>query len=152
MSNECVFCEISAARESASIVYREGGLLAFMSNAPVNPGHLLLIPEVHTPSLGELESALAGRILVVAQQLGAALRRSELRCEAINLFLADGQAASQLVPHLHLHVIPRFIGDSFKLNAKGGVTTWERMPSRAELDGTAEAVRNALSTRAHGQG
>jgi diadenosine tetraphosphate (Ap4A) HIT family hydrolase len=143
MSSECVFCEISAAREYASIVYRDGGLLAFMSNAPVNPGHLLIIPEVHTPSLSELKPGLAAHILLAAQQLGAALRKSTLRCGAIDLFLADGEAASQLVPHLHLHVIPRLPGDSFKLNPRGGVTTWETMPSRAELDRTAEAVRIA---------
>jgi histidine triad (HIT) family protein len=146
MSSECVFCEISAARERASIVYRDAGLLAFMSNAPVNPGHLLIIPDAHTPSLSALDRALTGRILLVAQQLGAALRASTLRCQAVTLFLADGEAASQLVPHLHLHVIPRFSGDSFKLNPKGGVTTWETMPSRAELDRTGDAVRLALAT------
>jgi histidine triad (HIT) family protein len=146
----CAFCEISAAREPASVVYHESGLLAFMANAPANPGHLLIIPKVHTSTLCELDSGLAARILPVAQLLGTALRKSTLRCEAINLFLADGEAASQLVPHVHLHVIPRFAGDSFKLNARGGVTTWERMPSRAELDRTAEAVRIALVTQASG--
>jgi len=63
----------------------------------------------------------------------------------LNLFLADGEAASQLVPHVHLHVIPRFAGDGFKLNPKGGVTTWENMPSREDLDAAAGAVRVALA-------
>jgi histidine triad (HIT) family protein len=148
--SQCTFCEISAGRESASVVYQESGVLAFMSNAPVNPGHLLVIPKLHASNLCELDAGLAARILPVAQLLGTALRESELRCEAINLFLADGEAASQLVPHVHLHVIPRFAGDSFKLNARGGVTTWERMPSRAELDRTAELVRIALVTQAGG--
>lgn len=150
VSKECVFCEICAGEEPASIVYRDAGFLAFMSNVPVNPGHLLIVPEVHTPSLGELEPRLASHIVVVAQQLAAALRESRLRCEAINLFLADGHAASQLVPHLHLHVVPRFTGDRFKLNARGGVTTWEKTPSRAELDGAAEAIRMALAAHTGG--
>lgn len=146
MTSSCVFCDIRAGLGPASIVHREDGLLAFMANAPVNPGHMLIIPEVHALGLRELESGIAARILPVAQQLGAALRASTLRCEAVNLFLADGEAASQLVPHFHLHLIPRFAGDCFKLNSRGGVTTWENTPSRAELDRTAEAVRVALGT------
>jgi diadenosine tetraphosphate (Ap4A) HIT family hydrolase len=117
-----------------------------MANAPVNPGHLLVIPKFHAESLADLEPNLGALLFRAAQHLGAALRRSTLRCQGLNLFLADGEAASQLVPHLHLHVIPRFTGDSFKLNPMGGVTTWENMPSRDELDAAAAAIRVALPT------
>jgi diadenosine tetraphosphate (Ap4A) HIT family hydrolase len=116
-----------------------------MSNAPVNPGHLLIIPHAHVSSLGDLEPTVGAELFREAQHLGAALRKSTLRCEALNLFLADGEAASQLVPHVHLHVIPRFSGDSFKLNARGGVTSWEHIPSPEELDAAAEAIRAALA-------
>jgi diadenosine tetraphosphate (Ap4A) HIT family hydrolase len=144
MPSLCIFCEIAAAREPASVVLRDRGVLAFSSNAPVNPGHLLVIPEVHAPDLTELDHDLGARLFVTAQRLGSALRRSALRCDAVTLFLADGEAASQIVPHVHLHVIPRFAGDGFKLNPRGGVTTWENLPSRDELDATAQAVRDAL--------
>jgi histidine triad (HIT) family protein len=145
MPSPCAFCEIAAGRAPASTVHREEGVLAFMANAPVNAGHLLVIPEVHAPLLADLDPELGARLFVAARRLGSALRRSALRCEAINLFLADGEAASQLVPHVHLHVIPRFTGDAFKLNPKGGVTTWQNAPSRDELDAAAEAVRGALA-------
>jgi len=94
-----------------------------MSNAPVNPGHLLVTPQVHAPGLADLEPDSGADLFLVGTHLGAALRRSTLRCDAVSLFLADGEAASHLVPHVHLHVIPRFARDSFKLNSKGGVTT-----------------------------
>jgi histidine triad (HIT) family protein len=144
-SAACVFCEIAAGREPASVVARDRSLLAFMSNAPVNPGHILVIPGVHAASLADLEPDVGAELFRTAQHLGAALRSSTLRCDAVNLFLADGEAASQLVPHVHLHVISRFAGDSFKLNPRGGVTTWEHMPPREELDATARAVRAALA-------
>jgi histidine triad (HIT) family protein len=143
---DCVFCEIAAGREPASFVHRDLDLLAFLSDAPVNPGHLLVIPQRHAPSLSELAPGLAAALFREAQRLAGALRRSSLRCEGFNLFLADGAAASQLVPHLHLHVIPRFTGDSFKLNSRGGVTSFENMSSREELDATAAAIRAALAT------
>ncbi len=116
-----------------------------MSNAPVNPGHLLVIPHEHATSLVDLAPDLAAALFQAAQRLASALRSSTLRCEGLNLFLADGAIASQLVPHVHLHVIPRFAGDSFKLNPRGGVTTVENMPPREELERAAAAIRAALA-------
>jgi histidine triad (HIT) family protein len=51
----------------------------------------------------------------VAMRIGDALRRSGIRCEGIDLHLADGQVAGQEIFHVHLHVIPRFAGDGFGL-------------------------------------
>jgi histidine triad (HIT) family protein len=141
----CVFCDIGAGRQPASFVHRDHRLMAFVSNAPVNPGHLLVVPEVHAEGLSDLDADTAGEMFRLAQRLAGALRRSNLRCDAINLFLADGEAASQLVPHVHLHVIPRFPGDRFVLNSRGGVTTFENTPHREELDAAAAAIRSALA-------
>jgi diadenosine tetraphosphate (Ap4A) HIT family hydrolase len=146
VSGDCVFCNIASGREPASFVHRDPKLLAFLSNAPVNPGHLVVIPHEHAPMLADLAPDLAADLFRAAQRFAAALRSSSLRCEGINLFLADGEAASQLVSHVHLHVIPRFAGDSFKLNPKGGVTTFENQLTRDELDVAAAAVRAALAT------
>lgn len=74
----------------------------------------------------------------VAQRMAAAVRASGVRCEGVNLFLADGKAAGQDVFHVHLHVIPRFPGDGMRIGAD-----WGR-PSRAELDALAGRVRAAL--------
>ncbi|MGH7288704.1 MAG: HIT family protein [Myxococcota bacterium] len=145
MPADCSFCEIAAGREPASFVHRDSELVVFMSNAPVNPGHLLVIPHEHVPSLADLAPDLAATLFRAAQRFASALRRSALRCEGLNLFLADGVVASQLIPHVHLHVIPRFAGDTFKLNSSGGVTTFESMPPREELERVAAAIRAALA-------
>ncbi len=75
----------------------------------------------------------------IGHRLSRALRRCGLRCEGVNLFLADGEAASQEIPHVHLHVFPRYAGDSFRIDAD-----W-RIRERAELDAAAEQVRNGLA-------
>ncbi|MBP2048702.1 diadenosine tetraphosphate (Ap4A) HIT family hydrolase [Streptomyces griseochromogenes] len=75
----------------------------------------------------------------MAHRLARALRRSNLRCEGVNLFLADGEAAFQEVFHVHLHVFPRFAGDGFRIHAE-----W-RARERGELDESAGAVRAGLS-------
>lgn len=135
----CVFCEIVAGRSPASVVYEDDLCLAIMTIGPVNPGHLLVLPRVHAPYLSDLDEATGGHLFVVAMRMAAAIRTSGLRCEGINLFLADGEAAFQEVFHLHLHVFPRFNGDDFGISAD-----WSVSPSREELDANAALIRRAI--------
>ena len=79
----------------------------------------------------------------VAQRLAAALRASGLRCEGVNLRLADGEAAGQEVFHVHLHVIPRHAGDGFGLTFAPG---YFDKPPRTALEQAAASVRTALSS------
>jgi histidine triad (HIT) family protein len=135
---DCVFCCIVAGTADASIVYEDDRLLAFCDINPVNPGHLLIIPKVHRMGLVDLDESDGSRMFVVAQRLAAAVRRSGLRCEAVNLFLADGPAAGQEVFHVHLHMFPRYLGDRFRL------VSGQRPASRRDLDEIAAQVRAVL--------
>jgi histidine triad (HIT) family protein len=134
----CVFCEIVAGRAPASVVYEDDRCLAIMTIGPVNPGHLLVLPRAHAPYLADLDEETGGHLFVVAMRMAAAIRASGLRCEGINLFLADGEAAFQEVFHLHLHVFPRFTGDGFELTGD-----WSVSPSREELDANAALIRQS---------
>jgi histidine triad (HIT) family protein len=112
-----------------------------MDIQPVNPGHLLVVPTYHAAYLAELDGVTAGRMMQVAQRLAGALRASGLRCEGVNLFLADGEAAMQEVFHVHLHVFPRFRGDGFGLRFGPEYT---KRPPRAALERAAAQIREAL--------
>jgi len=111
----CVFCELVAGRRPISVIAETEDILAFMDIQPVNPGHVLVIPKRHAPYLGDLDPALAGHIFVTGMNVAAALRACGVRCEGVNMFLADGEAAGQEIFHTHLHVFPRFRGDHFGL-------------------------------------
>ncbi len=113
--SECIFCDILAGKAPANFVYQDELCVAFMDIRPVNPGHVLVVTRAHTELLTELDEASLRQMMAVAQQVDAALRASGIRCEAINLFLADGRAAGQEVMHVHLHVFPRFRGDGHHL-------------------------------------
>ena len=139
--NDCIFCAILAGEQPASVVYRDDVCTAFMDIQPVNPGHVLVIPNAHAASLAELEPETGGQMFRVAQRITAALRRGTVRCEGVNLFLADGEAAMQEVFHVHLHILPRYEGDGFGL--RFGPSYSDR-PERAVLDGIAEGIREVL--------
>jgi histidine triad (HIT) family protein len=139
--NSCLFCDILAGREPASFVYRDDRCTAFMDLRPVNAGHVLVIPNDHAAFLVELDPAVGGHLFIVGQRIAQALRESEVRCEGVNLFLADGPVAGQEVLHVHLHVIPRYRGDGFGLRFGPG---YGRTSPRRELDAVATQIHEHL--------
>src|ERR671939_223031 len=80
-NKDCVFCKLLAGELEASFVHRDNLCSAFMDIQPVNPGHLLVVPNRHAAYLSDLGEEEGAQIFRVAQRLAAALRRSGLRCE-----------------------------------------------------------------------
>jgi diadenosine tetraphosphate (Ap4A) HIT family hydrolase len=133
-----IFSDIVAGRAPASRVYEDHDVVAFMDIRPWTPGHLLVIPRTPARSLAELDPAVGGKLFQVGQRLAAALRASEVGCDGVNFFLADGITAGQEVFHVHLHVIPRTPGDGF------GLRGTPRSARREDLDYLAGSIRAAL--------
>jgi histidine triad (HIT) family protein len=139
--SSCVFCEILAEKAPSSILLKDELCCAFMDIQPVNPGHVLIIPNYHASSLAELDEATAAHMFHTARLIAEALRGSGIRCEGVNLFLADGAAAGQEVFHVHLHVLPRYVGDGFGFRFGPG---YGKRPTRGELDVIADKIRAEL--------
>ena len=112
-----------------------------MDIQPINAGHVLVIPTRHASCLAELEAGCGPRMFELGQRIALAIRGSQLPCEGINLFLADGEAAGQVVFHVHLHVVPRFRGDGFGLRFGPNYGT---QADREALDRLATAIRGRL--------
>lgn len=138
MTEDCIFCSIVAGEAPASIVHESDRVMAFMDINPVTPGHLLVVPKAHAADLGDVEPEDTAEMMVTAQALDTAIRRSSIRSDGVNLFYADGEAAGQEVFHAHLHVFPRFAGDGFGLTIRR-----DAPPSRSDLDRLADMVNRA---------
>ena len=114
MSPPCPFCSLPAERfvlESAyAVVIRD----AF----PVSPGHTLIIPKRHVASFFEVTEAERADLMSLLAAARDDLDR-EFRPAGYNVGINDGAAAGQTVPHLHVHLIPRFAGD--REDPRGGV-------------------------------
>jgi len=135
----CVFCDIVAGDAPASVVYQDDQVLVFMGHRPVTRGHTLVIPKRHAGVLAEMDQATGEHLFGVAMRVAAAIRHSAVRAEGIRLSLSDGAAAGQVVPHVHLHLIPRHAGDG----VWGGEMEGPRGATRAELDETAAEIARA---------
>jgi histidine triad (HIT) family protein len=135
---DCVFCQIVAGEKPASVFYEDDLVLGIMTIGPVTPGHAMIVPKQHVIYLADLDEETGRHLWTITQRTAAAIRSSGVRCEGINLFLADGEAAFQEIPHVHLHVFPRYEGDPFRL-----VADWDVKPSREELDRVARQIKLA---------
>jgi histidine triad (HIT) family protein len=139
--SDCVFCAILRGEAPSSLFYADDAVVGLLDVNPVTEGHALIIPRRHAAGLAALDETTGQRLWMVAQRTAAALRASGIRCEGVNLFLADGEAAFQEVFHVHLHVFPRYAGDGFTLSAD-----WSKRPPREALDATATVLGGAYRT------
>ncbi|MBN2516812.1 MAG: HIT family protein, partial [Deltaproteobacteria bacterium] len=137
----CIFCKIVAGTVPASVVYQDDLCTAFMDVQPVNPGHVLIIPNDHASYLSNLDEDVGSHVFRIAQRIAAALYQCGITCEGVNIFLADGAAAGQEVFHVHFHVFPRYEGDKFGFIWGSDIST---VPERSELDSVAHRLRHAL--------
>ncbi len=138
----CIFCEILRGGIEASVVFQDEKVTALMDIQPINPGHLLIIPNKHATHLTELDEEIGAHLFRTGMRVAKALHSSGIRCEGVNFLLADGEAAGQEVLHVHLHVYPRFKGDGFGLRFG---PEYNLKPSRASLDAIAEKIKASLS-------
>ena len=119
----CPFCTLPADRIVASnelaVVIRDG--------FPISPGHTLIIPKRHFGSFFEATADERNSMLALLDQARREIA-TELSPDGFNIGINDGAAAGQTVPHLHLHLIPRYEGDS--RDPRGGVR-W-LMPEKAD--------------------
>lgn len=111
----CPFCQIVADTNRCTLLAEDEATLAFMDIHPANDGHCLVIPKSHFATLFDIPQetfAAVGRMVVCIA--GAAQRA--LRPAGLSLVQANGEAAHQTVPHVHVHVLPRRQGDGLLLN------------------------------------
>lgn len=145
----CVFCNLlestaNAVRQgmaqeeadrAANIVLRAEHCFICLNAFPYNSGHAMIVPYSHTDTLARLESAAAQEMMALAQRLERALR-SVYRPDGINLGMNLGKAAGAGVAgHLHLHMLPRWLGDTNFMTVTGETrvlpeslaVSWERL-------------------------
>lgn len=141
--SDCLFCHLARREAEVSVVYEDERAVAFMDIQPVVRGHVLVVPRVHAAYLADLDPDDGAHLFRVGQLAAAALRASTLRCEGVNFFLADGEAAGQDVFHVHLHVFPRFARDGFGLRLPQDYS----VRARPELEDAAATLREAWPLR-----
>ena len=115
MKDDCIFCKILAGEIPSTTVYEDDSFKAILDVNPAARGHVIILPKIHAANLYELPDEVASKIMVVAKKIAIALKET-YHCDGINVLQNNGEASGQTVFHLHVHVIPRFAGDTDTIN------------------------------------
>jgi len=119
----CIFCDQAAAdpaRDRENLILHRGqSNLIVLNLFPYTTGHAMIAPYAHVAMLSDLEAATLGEMMALAQKLQAALE-SAYQPEGYNLGMNLGRCAGAgVADHLHLHILPRWTGDSSFMTAVG---------------------------------
>jgi histidine triad (HIT) family protein len=111
---DCIFCQIVSGDIPSVKVYEDDRVFAFMDINPLNRGHLLIIPKAHAATIHEITEADFAAVATATHKLAAAVK-AVLNPDGINVMQLNGKAANQVVPHLHVHIVPRWSGDGLTI-------------------------------------
>lgn len=106
----CIFCKIAAGEIPCHKVYEDENSLAFLDVKPHAKGHTVIIPKQHAKFICDLGDEASKRLMITVKEVVKILRE-KLNCDGFNVGWNSGSAAGQVVPHLHIHVMPRYNGD-----------------------------------------
>ena len=107
---DCIFCQIVSGRIPCVKLYENEHVLAFLDIGPVSEGHTLIIPKKHSSSVDQTDPLVMVEIAKVIPNIAASIKKS-MAADGYNVICNNGDAAGQVVKHVHFHIIPRNVDD-----------------------------------------
>ena len=134
----CVFCAIIRGQSPVAKVYEDNIFLAFMDKYPITSGHTLVLPKYHYGDLFQMTEDEVGNLYRVVHTIASAVY-SATRAQGLNTGQNNGKAANQIVPHVHVHIIPRYEKDS-----RDGKWPSRKVSDYRELEEIANRIKKNL--------
>jgi len=136
---DCIFCKIINGEIPAVKVLDDEGVLAFMDINPASRGHMLVIPKRHAESIFEISEGDLGAVIEAARRCAISAKEA-LKADGVTVLQFNGRASGQVVPHLHVHIIPRWENDGLP------ISSWEMKPGdMEEIKDIARKVKEQMS-------
>jgi len=133
----CIFCEILGGGREANFLYEDKHHVAFLDKYPIDVGHALVIPRRHYERITDMGPQAVGDLFSIVPKIANAILEAA-GADAFSLGQNNGRAAKQIIPHVHIHIIPRY-------NNKGTVWTKRRIPNNDELFELASKIKGLLT-------
>ncbi len=132
----CIFCDILDGKRVGHILYEDDFHIAFLDKYPIDVGHSLIIPRKHHEIITDMNSKDVGNIFAIVPKIAKAILDAT-GADAFSLGQNNGRAAKQIIPHVHIHIIPRY-------NSRGTVWTKRQISEDVELIKLAKKIRNHI--------
>lgn len=122
-------------------IHRDNGFLVLMDKYPINPGHALVMPTKHYETLLQMPPSEVGELYSLIPRIAKAII-SAVKADGFNVGQNNGIAANQIVPHVHVHIVPRFHDDS-----PDGKWPSRRVTSKEDIIKIAEKIKDEISLK-----
>ena len=132
----CIFCDILNGKRDAHVLYEDEHHVAFLDKYPIDTGHSLVIPREHHEKITEMAPENVGNLFSIVPRIAKAIL-SGASADAFSIGQNNGRAAKQIIPHVHIHIIPRY-------NKKGTIWTKRGISTDEELSSLAEKIRKFI--------
>ncbi len=133
----CIFCDIVDGKRMGHVLYEDDYHIAFLDKYPIDVGHSLIIPRKHHEKITDMDSKDVGNIFAIVPKIAKAILDAT-DADAFSVGQNNGKAAKQIVPHVHIHIIPRY-------NGKGTIWTKRQISNEGELTELAKKIRSSLT-------
>ncbi len=134
---DCLFCDILDGKKDGHFLYTDDSHVAFLDKYPIDVGHSLVLPRKHHEKITDMTSEEVGNIFAFVPKIAKAILEAT-GADAFSIGQNNGRAAKQIVPHVHIHIIPRY-------NSKGTVWTKRQISNSDELSELAKKIRSILT-------
>jgi histidine triad (HIT) family protein len=137
MKEDCIFCKIANGDIPSNTIYENSEFKVIMDIAPASKGHVLVIPKEHFDNIYDIDAETAGKLFQLVTVVARALKEV-LNCDGMNVLQNNGLIAGQTVFHFHMHLIPRYEGDTVTIK-------WEEHPMEdVDMEQLRQDIRKAL--------
>lgn len=137
---ECLFCKIVMGEIPSDKVYEDSEVIAFLDINPRNPGHTLVVPKKHYETILEMPENEAAELFKTVKKMAVAVKKG-MKADGISIGQSNERAAGQVIPHVHFHVIPRFLSEGPP--GLESILPTKKM-TKEMLDQTTEAIKSNM--------
>lgn len=134
---DCIFCKILSGELDGYFIYEDKSHFAILDKYPVDTGHSLLITKGHHEKIIDMNESDIGEMFSKIPRITRAILKAT-NADAFSLGQNNGRAAKQIIPHVHVHIIPRY-------NSTGPVWTRRKIGNDTELSKLAKSIRQYLT-------
>ena len=124
--DDCIFCKLANGVIPTNSLYEDDVVKVIFDAGPASSGHVLILPKEHFDNVYALDDDTAAHVFQVAVKVAKALKEG-LNLEGLNIVQNNGEIAGQTVFHFHMHIIPRYKGDTVNVEWKPGEGTDEEI-------------------------
>lgn len=135
---DCLFCNIIGKKQDAHVIFEDDSHIAIMDKYPIQKGHSLVMPKAHHEKIIDMSDDDVGKLFSMVPKIARGIIAA-IGADGFNIGQNNGRSANQIIPHVHVHIIPRY-------NKVGNLWTRRMITNDIDLGDLAKKIRNNIQS------